>query len=650
MAPRRHPPARPAVDFAHPPVLARLLVHLDWTTLHAFLDSSADARNLFHDVALRDLILARFIPGFKTCIPNRHLVDRHPQISIYDLHLFLISQNFPLHLYPSHALRFFSSFFPNDAESQQLALLTEAHSRVVLLLQSLVHSSLNPSCPPEFTHPTIYEKLSPTLPELTFPAPLSYASSSPLPPPPPILSTPKRQKSASASTSPRRLTFFKNNTPQPPPPPPQPEPRALRTYSISWRRSLAPKRHASASESHSDSERDFAPPRRRYVANSSSNSNSSSSPSRSSTPTPATSSASDSPPPSFSPSPSPSPTSPHDFRHATSPTRAPVLRVYVPCSSPSTPSHTIVKCEEQLVHAGLWAHLSIGDIVCNLGHVPLSESDPDQDLDLHFRRHLSLPARPHPMATQAHTSNWLIFNGTFLVPFEPQMPVPVPDALTLPSPFYYTHILPRLENPTFVLKRMPRFTCSPPQTHASSARRHASHAHHHSTHPRQSLSSHSPRPLPAIPSQPQPHAPLPSVNDIQLRLVHLPTRVPTMNGCGCAVVRRYMWIARVFVFVHRDLLDRARDVVREGDGEGEGEGEGEEEMGKGWEGEWILEGEGTKEGREALVEWIFGTGGMDGNGREREGRVWELVRERCAVGRIWLKLLDGGQSVDFAEV
>jgi hypothetical protein len=57
-------------------------------------------------------------------------------------------------------------------------------------------------------------------------------------------------------------------------------------------------------------------------------------------------------------------------------------------------------------------------------------------------------------------------------------------------------------------------------------------------------------------------------------------------------------------------------------------GEGEA-IGQGWKGEWVLEGEGTREGRQILIDCIGGC--------ETEKRDWEFVREKSGGGRIWLK-------------
>ncbi|KAG6812978.1 hypothetical protein H0H92_015097 [Tricholoma furcatifolium] len=520
------------------------------------------------------------------------------------MHLFMISQHVPVHTYPTHALRFLFSVAPFDLQSERLVALSQAHSLFVLLLQSLVYSSQNLVIPPESSHPSRTEKLPPSIPELTSPAPLSYKA-----PPSTITRSPlAKSKLKFLSSSTRRLSkgFFAASKP---PPLPLAEPSALRAYSSTWRRHS---RHTSGTYAQSDSDNDLAPPRRHYVSSTpTSATHSQSSLSRSSTPTPPTSNSSPSPPPSrirFPLSPLSAPT-PHDLIHALSPTRAPVLRTYVPCTAPSSSQETIIRCEEQLINAQLWPHLSIGDIVVNLGHVPMSD-EPEKPLpkvpDNNSNRTTSSSLRRSVLhSPPPPVGNWLLFNGTFLVPFTSTLgaPVPVPDALTLPSPFYYTHVLPRPTNPVFVIRWMPRFAIVP---------------------------------TPPSPSHPSP-SPIREEKaeleeaDIPMRLVRLPARVSTTQGSGVALVRRYKWLARVFVLAPR--CER-----------------GEQEIGLGWQGEWIVEGEGTKEGRDMLLDFLLGRGRaqaharMKGTGKGREVEQveweWELVRERCKKHRKWFKLLD----------
>lgn len=222
-------------------------------------------------------------------------------------------------------------------------------------------------------------------------------------------------------------------------------------------------------------------------------------------------------------------TTPHDIRAATSRLRAPILRVFFPCSK--VDDRTIAACEAQLDDAGLWHHLSVGDIVCNLGYLPPSDG-----------------VTPSISGTTGPES-WMIFDGAVLVPFTPSAILPISEPLSLPSPFYYAHITPPPVNP--------RFTAALPRE----------------------------RP--------------------ELTLVPLPARVPSPHSPnGFARIRKYLWLAHL------------RPHVRPG-------------LGEGWHGEWVLEGEGTKEGRQSLLDALSG----DVNVK----RDWELVMERSTSTRIWLR-------------
>lgn len=66
----------------------------------------------------------------------------------------------------------------------------------------------------------------------------------------------------------------------------------------------------------------------------------------------------------------------------------------------------------------------------------------------------------------------------------------------------------------------------------------------------------------------------------------------------------------------------------------------------GWHGEWVLQGEGTREGKKKLQELLKGGGMAVGQESSRPSstspmdvykREWEVVRERCGGGRLWLR-------------
>jgi len=102
--------------------------------------------------------------------------------------------------------------------------------------------------------------------------------------------------------------------------------------------------------------------------------------------------------------------------------------------------------------------------------------------------------------------------------------------------------------------------------------------------------------------------------ELETNLIHTTLKVPSPHSpAGYALVRKYAWTARVL-----PLLWNSSQALRC--------------IGEGWAGEWILEGEGTKEGKETLIDCILGK--IDGPFE------WEVVVERCGGGRVWLRLLN----------
>lgn len=118
--------------------------------------------------------------------------------------------------------------------------------------------------------------------------------------------------------------------------------------------------------------------------------------------------------------------SPHELNHARSPLRAPILRVFVPCSSLSD-EIALIEAEHQLISGDLWQHLRMGDAVLNLGYVPTDNS---------------------------RVCGWFIFVDGRLKPYFPPDPLPVPDLSSLGSPLYYTHLSQRFNVRSFI--RLPR--------------------------------------------------------------------------------------------------------------------------------------------------------------------------------------------------
>ena len=164
-----------------------------------------------------------------------------------------------------------------------------------------------------------------------------------------------------------------------------------------------------------------------------------------------------------------------------------------------------------------------------------------------------------------------MFNGYCLVHYIPPAPPPVEVALTLPSPFYFSHILPPFSDPRFVLS-LPSQTRHAPSPERGSAARST---YFDDTYP-------------------------------HLKLSHVRTRVASPHSpLGYAVVRKYMWLARL-PYVGPESGTEAGAA-----------------LGEAWRGEWVLEAEGTKEGRQTLVDAVK----VGPNGSTPRG-LWEVVRDK----------------------
>lgn len=347
-------------------------------------------------------------------------------------------------MYPIHALQFSTRF----SNAHQLKLLRKlqafaiVHSKFVLLLQSLAHSSLRPLEPQLEDNSAARSSIPHISPsgtkQLYFPEPLCYSAS------PAIHKTPsfhrhKRSQSVEivmtqsktpGTKPPGRMRSLLCRSRQPLPPP-SPDFLIRQSYFSPWRRILHSQPPIGTPESAS-------PQRRRFPASPSPSSSSLSTSgrlsmiheNRRSTSVPRLRLAL---------------LSPHDIHLATSRSHAPVLRVFVPCSEFNDVS--IAACEDQLTAAGLWNHLSVGDIVCNLGYMPPPPS-PEHDLSSAGggSRRASFCGR----ATEDVV--WLVFDGLGLVPYSPVLqPPPIKDAMTLVTPLYYSHILQTSAHPFFTL-------------------------------------------------------------------------------------------------------------------------------------------------------------------------------------------------------
>lgn len=230
----------------------------------------------------------------------------------------------------------------------------------------------------------------------------------------------------------------------------------------------------------------------------------------------------------------PAPSSIHSLAQVFRLTRAPVLRVFVPCSILS--STVLVQCMKQLHQASLQDHIRAGDLVCNLGYVPEEGEE---------------------------AAGWMVFDGHELAPLL-SLPtlgrdgrpigggvVPVRNAsFVLTSPHYYSHVIPGGQNPKFLL--------SIPLT-------------------ADYLRTKSP----------------------EFTLTRTSLLLPPKGGSTLKRrLNRFAWVARV---------ESAR-----------------------WGTEWILEAEGTKEGREYIERALM----ESRRGGEQE---WEMVRENTGRGRVYIR-------------
>jgi len=486
-----------------------------------------------------------------------------------------LSDTIGLHIYPVHALQLATRFddAPRLKLLHKLQSFTMAHSKFILLLQSLAHSSLQP-LEPELEENSPYRSTLQTpllgIKHLYFPEPLCYSAS------PAILRTPsyhrhRRSQSIEIMTggseaSSKKRSFLGRS--RRPPPAPSSDFLIRQSYFSPWRRILQSSCTVKIAEPTS--------PRRRRFHDSSSLSDSSLSTSarlsmvqesNGNTPTPR----------SRVPI-----QSPHDFHLATSRSHAPILRVFVPC--PELNDISIAACEDQIADAGLWDHLSIGDVVCNLGYMPPLpplEYDTLGEVPGSMRSRLSSSLGNRNAADEVI---WLVYDGFGLVQYSPATePPPLKNAMALVTPYYYSHILPSSAHPFFTLdlySRLSRFRSSINGTGGNVF----------------------PPPVPP-----------------KFELIAMLTRVrsPKSPG-GYAMVKRYKWVA---------TIKGIKAAIS-----------GDPEVGSGWlTDEWVLEVDGTMEGRRMLDSLLSAASPRVAGDWGRGDWVWEVDRQRSNLSKTWLR-------------
>lgn len=367
----------------------------------------------------------------------------------------MISSQLSLSSYPKLAVDILSRLPPSpklQLLSDRFIRFTQVHSRFILLLHSQAprwQYSL-------YTEEPIKRRLghSSSLRELTFPPPLSYFdadhscdtistttatthsrlnkkntnngirdNNNATSPSSTSTSSSSKTKIKSLKRRPHSLeeprlhslpskqrSFLFSHKERPPPPLPQSSPPSLKYYSLNRRRQAG--NNDGHFLSHSRYISEALHPPRYPVASNSTNS------------LPASlgdSSASSLIPRNQFPAPHP-----HELGHAFFPMRAPILRVFVPCSSLDHEG-VIIEAEHQLISGGLWELLRTGDAVLNLGYVPTDSS---------------------------LVCGWFIFGDGHLRTYFPPAPPPISNFESLPSPLYYAHLGQRSNVRSFI--KLPR--------------------------------------------------------------------------------------------------------------------------------------------------------------------------------------------------
>ncbi|KAG8932578.1 hypothetical protein FRC01_013208 [Tulasnella sp. 417] len=599
---------------SRPKVLASLLQYIDFAEFHALCCTSKPMRNILDaDLAVRDVILSRFVPGYRWGQAQVPMGNKDIRVDLRDL----------------EALNIISGLPPTESTGR-LQHFTNVHSRFVLLLRSRAPAW---SLLPDFVDDPVWRLGStteqwPNLRELTFPAPLSYPATAPTkekenrPSPSrsssisyskkqqclkPIISFLSLRGSSHARRNhapaypvshPRHPTggrsdtypvfsahirpdgvredgtisssILRRSSRKPPPPPPEYTPKALKdhrrrsristSYSMGSAKQQQPQLQRLSEHYLEDDTALFTPPRPAHLR-------------ANSLPTSVTSNTSDHSLSRRHGSASPTLaggvnaaglSNPHELILAATKSKAPVCRIFVPCEDFS--GATLLACEGQLVSAGLWRYMKPGDIVCNLGYIPAADEK-----------------SKFVTSTPDEHWGWMVYNGESLVQYEPPLPPADLDAFELPSPMYYTHILPSFAvNPRFFV---------------------------------------------VIPPVPEGHR----KREPDLTLLQLSSSMPspaTKSGvAGFARVKRFAWVGKVDgTEILATWRAHAGDELHDGFYGFSGEG---------WATQWVVEAEGTKEGKAGLLEALDPSVG----GEAPPATEWELVRDKCTPGRLWLRLI-----------
>ncbi|KAG8744157.1 hypothetical protein FRC10_010726 [Ceratobasidium sp. 414] len=464
-------------------VLANLLRYLTWHEFRSLVMTSRAVRAALDVDEHMDVILARFVPGYRYGVRPPNQI----RVSLDDLETFSEqphpAAHISLHLYPTHALTVVDSLMSMmqlvSGTTERFQSFAAAHSRFVLLLRSRMLAAPNP---PEIDDSAVVSAAAATKDatatrQLTFPAPLFCAT----------LTDQPRSQSPSQNTTSIQLTLrrrlsasttslssifglsAKSSRKKRPPPPPAPVSRRSSIFVSANKRASTYGGHPQRSRStppqtagrSEDGDLSVLKPPRPFYRRHASLPGSSASSTRGSLGVLSESVAEHSGSSTIDHTHIPLPVGPHDPLYAAIRRRAPVLRVFAPTDTLSPGA--IKACEALVYRAGLWDWMIPGDIVCNLGYVPRSETDQPQSSQtpkvdefgaVGVGSFASLLGDTQPEDPRG----WLIFTGKMLVPyFPPAPPPPDIDALRLPGPAYYAHLGPPTAGLVYALK-IPRIS------------------------------------------------------------------------------------------------------------------------------------------------------------------------------------------------
>ncbi|KAG8844610.1 hypothetical protein FRB96_002979 [Tulasnella sp. 330] len=155
----------------HPNVLASLLTYISFPEFHALCCTSKAMRRLLDELPLRDVVLNRFVPGYNLGSEQfRESSHEEIYVELKDLETLMLSQAIPLHIYSNSAAQTLSGV-PISESCTRLQHFTDVHSRFVLLMRS--------RAPPLNLHSdsddaSFSRHGSDGLPQLTLPAPLAF--------------------------------------------------------------------------------------------------------------------------------------------------------------------------------------------------------------------------------------------------------------------------------------------------------------------------------------------------------------------------------------------------------------------------------------------------------------------------------------------